>query len=98
MALDRAANPFGDAAGVFQTGARHDHHELLPAHAELLGEHSLQIILVEGKKHQIRVMLGELGYTTVQLKRVRVGPILLGDLKPGADRDLTQAELKAIGF
>lgn len=72
--------------------------KLLPAHAELLGEHSLQIILVEGKKHQIRVMLGELGYTTVQLKRVRVGPILLGDLKPGADRDLTEKELKAIGF
>jgi 23S rRNA pseudouridine2604 synthase len=72
--------------------------KLLPAHAELLGTHSLQITLLEGKKHQIRVMLGELGYTTVQLKRVRVGPILLGDLKPGADRDLTQKELTDLGI
>jgi 23S rRNA pseudouridine2604 synthase len=72
--------------------------KLLPAAAELLGKRTLRVVLVEGKKHQIRVMLGELGFTTTSLKRVRVGPIVLGDLKVGALRDLTPKEKQSLGI
>lgn len=63
--------------------------QLLPAKAEIVGRHSLSIILREGKRHQIRVMLAELGYTVESLKRVRIGKILLGKLRPGETRALT---------
>ncbi|MEK7192156.1 MAG: pseudouridine synthase [Patescibacteria group bacterium] len=67
---------------------------LLPAEAEIESEHSLRIILREGKKHQIRVMLSELGYTVESLKRVRIGKISLGNLKPGKTKVLTLKEVQ----
>ncbi len=62
--------------------------KLLPAETKLLSEHTLKVILMEGKKHQIRVMLDELRYTVASLKRIRIGSIKLGNLKPGETREL----------
>lgn len=66
---------------------------LLPANAKILAPHLLSVILHEGKKHQIRVMLAELGYTIEQLKRVRVGEVKIGMLKPGETRKLSEKTL-----
>lgn len=63
--------------------------KLLPAKAQVAGEKKLRIILNEGKHHQIRVMLSELSYTISSLKRVRIGKIKIGDLKPGETRQLS---------
>lgn len=60
--------------------------QLLPAKAEIINKTTLRVILNEGKKHQIRVMLDELHYTVTSLKRVRIGDLKLGDLKPGQTR------------
>lgn len=60
--------------------------KLLPAKAAIINPNIIRIILNEGKRHQIRVMLSELRYTIVSLKRVRIGEIRLGDLKPGQTR------------
>ena len=57
--------------------------KLLPAKARIINSKKLQVILNEGKRHQIRVMLNELNYTIASLKRVRIGDIEIGDLKPG---------------
>lgn len=66
--------------------------KLLPASASLVDKHTIRIVLSEGKKHQIRVMLAELGYTVSALKRTRVGHISLGRLRPGETRPLTESE------
>lgn len=65
---------------------------LLPAKAELVNERKIRIILVEGKKHQVRVMLAELGLTVSELVRTRVGGVLLGKMRPGQSRPLTESE------
>lgn len=70
--------------------------KLLPAKAELQGEYRIRITLREGKHHQIRVMLSELGYTVTWLKRVRIGSITLGGLKPGETRSLKEKEHEAL--
>ena len=62
--------------------------KLLPAKARLEGKTKLRVILSEGKRHQIRVMLNELNYTIVSLKRVRIGNIKLENLEPGETRPL----------
>ncbi|MEK9185999.1 MAG: pseudouridine synthase [Patescibacteria group bacterium] len=67
---------------------------LLPAEAEIQSRHSLRVVLHEGKKHQIRVMLAELGYTVESLKRVRIGKVSLGKLKPNETRVLNEKDLK----
>jgi len=62
--------------------------KLLPARARIINDKKLQIILKEGKHHQIRVMLDQVGYTINSLKRVRIGDIKIGTLKPGDTRRL----------
>ncbi len=66
--------------------------KLLPADATLIDPHTIKIILHEGKHHQIRVMLGDLGYTITSLKRVRIGHISLGNLERGETRPLSKEE------
>lgn len=60
--------------------------KLLPAKAEIINRTTLRVILNEGKKHQIRIMLNDLRYTIISLKRVRIGRIKIGNLKPGQTR------------
>ncbi len=62
--------------------------QLLPAKTTIVNKHTLKIVLKEGKRHQIRIMLNELGYTVTSLKRVRVGDIRLGSLKPNQVRKI----------
>lgn len=53
----------------------------------------LKIILTEGRKRQIRETARMLGYSVKVLRRVRIGPVRLGNLKPGRWRHLTPAEV-----
>jgi len=62
--------------------------KLLPAKARLINANRIQVVLNEGKHHQIRIMLSELGYTISSLKRVRIGDIKIDNLKPGETRPL----------
>jgi 23S rRNA pseudouridine2604 synthase len=52
------------------------------------------IILTEGKKRQIRRMCQALGYEAVDLKRIRVLNIELGDLHSGQLRKIKGRELE----
>lgn len=53
----------------------------------------LRIILHEGKKRQIRHMCAALGFPVKRLIRVRIGPLQLGKLAPGAFRKVTRDEI-----
>jgi 23S rRNA pseudouridine2605 synthase len=53
----------------------------------------LTITLREGRNRQVRRMCASIGHTVRQLTRVRMGPIRLGDLRPGHFRDLTATEV-----
>jgi 23S rRNA pseudouridine2457 synthase len=56
----------------------------------------LELKLREGKKRQIRHMTAAVGLPTLRLVRVAIGRIELGDLAPGAWRDLTQDEMQRL--
>lgn len=56
----------------------------------------LRIVLHEGKKRQIRHMCAAVGHPVLRLIRVRIGPIELGRLKPGAWRRLTGKEIEQL--
>ena len=60
------------------------------------GEAWLQVVLKEGKKRQIRRMMEALGRQVVALRRVRIGPVHLGQLAPGETRDLKESEVAAL--
>jgi 23S rRNA pseudouridine2605 synthase len=54
------------------------------------------LIIHEGKKRQIRRMFANLGYPVISLKRIRIGNLLLGTLKSGEVRELTNREITAL--
>jgi 23S rRNA pseudouridine2457 synthase len=56
----------------------------------------LMIKLQEGKKHQVRRMTAAVGFPTLRLVRIAIGPLELGELKPGKWRELTPAEVQSI--
>jgi pseudouridine synthase len=55
-----------------------------------------RIILTQGMNRQIRRMCNAFDYQVIKLQRVRVMNIMLGKLKPGEWRDLTEAEKAGI--
>lgn len=52
-----------------------------------------EVRIVEGRQNQIRIMFKHLGYLVEKLKRVKIGFLDLGGLKPGVYRTLTNAEV-----
>jgi 23S rRNA pseudouridine2605 synthase len=56
-------------------------------------EAEVSVVLVEGRQRQVRRMLAVLGYRVERLRRVRIGPLLLGDLAPGQHRALRRGEV-----
>ena len=44
----------------------------------------IEIVLHEGRKHIVRRMMDEVGHPVNRLVRTAIGPIRLGDLKPGS--------------
>lgn len=59
-------------------------------------EKKLRVVLRQGIKRQIRLMLYEMGYEVERLVRVRIGPIRIADLEPGQWRMLGKGELAAL--
>lgn len=57
-------------------------------------EIELTLVLHQGWKRQIRRMLERVGWQVVDLQRIRIGGVKLGDLKKGTARPLTAAEIK----
>ncbi|MCG2768760.1 MAG: pseudouridine synthase [Chloroflexota bacterium] len=56
----------------------------------------LRIVIREGRKRQIRRMCEAVGNPVARLIRVRMGPLHLGDLAPGAWRYLTDDEVESL--
>ncbi len=59
------------------------------------GNSSFDITIHEGHNRQVRRMLSAVGRETLLLRRVKIGPIELGDLQSGKWRYLTPVELAA---
>lgn len=53
----------------------------------------VEVVVHEGRKHVVRRLLGAMELPVQRLVRTEIGPIRLGDLRPGRTRRLTQAEV-----
>lgn len=77
-----------------------DGHRTAPAQARLEGLAGknawLRVILNEGRKRQIREMGKLTGLPVLRIIRIRIGSLLLGELKPGQWRHLRPDEIRAL--
>jgi pseudouridine synthase len=58
--------------------------------------HKLSFTLAEGRNRQIRKMCAQVGFTVLQLKRMRIGSLHIGEMKPGDWRELSSADVQAL--
>jgi pseudouridine synthase len=56
----------------------------------------LEVILNEGVHHHIKRMFAAVAHPALKIKRYQIGPIELGDMKPGDCRKLGKAEINQL--
>lgn len=90
--------------GILTTEQEEQFRHGIPMHGRKTAPAGLKIVrrslnpwyevrLIEGRQNQIRIMFKHLGFLVEKLKRVKIGFLELGNLKPGAYRTLTNAEV-----
>jgi 23S rRNA pseudouridine2605 synthase len=67
-----------------------------PARVTRVKPDTLEITIHEGRKRQVKRMCQHVGHRVVQLQRVRFGPLLLGDLPLGGNRQLSANEVSLL--
>ncbi len=60
------------------------------------GRGVMELVLTEGKNREIRRMCEAVGLEVIRLKRLSIGPVRLGMLKPGEIRELKKEEINAL--
>ena len=95
-------NPSNDAIdrlrrGVFMDG---DERRTYPATVRVVRDESLfsdvVVTIHEGRNRQVRRMFDAVGHKVLLLRRIRFGPLELGDLKRGQWRELTEQEIEQL--
>lgn len=84
----------GRDLSIMEKGVWLEDFKTKPCMAKKTKSDEFDIVITEGKKHQIRRMCEKFGYVVRDLKRVRVMNINIGKLKPGEYRILRDDEIK----
>ena len=89
-----------EALRVLRAGVMLDDHKTSPAKARIVKEETFATVVLitihEGRNRQVRRMCEAVGHRVLQLRRVRFGPLELGDLPRGQWRELTPEEVRKL--
>jgi 23S rRNA pseudouridine2605 synthase len=89
-----AAPPVREAAlRALRAGVELDDGPTAPARVVRVAPDTLELTIHEGRKRQVKRMCEHIGHPVLGLTRVRLGPLVLGELAPGAYRRLSAAEV-----
>lgn len=97
----KASIPFTDEQlELLRSGVELKEGPTLPAVVTRLAEphdpHVVEVTITEGRNRQVRRMVEALGGEVLELTRVRIGEIEIGDLALGAVRPLTVEEIEGL--
>ncbi len=67
-----------------------------PVEVTRIGAREIEIVLREGRNRQVRRMVEAVGNRVLALRRVRFGPLTLGDLAEGTARRLSPREIETL--
>lgn len=85
---------------TMSSGMEIDGHKTQPAVINVVSKEPGRVVLLmtikEGRNRQIRKMCEGVGLEVARLRRISIGPVKLGMLKPGTYRELTAEELRAL--
>jgi 23S rRNA pseudouridine2605 synthase len=93
---DVEGNPDEAALQRLRDGVELEDGRTAPARARRLGAGRIEIVLHEGRKHQVKRMCEAVGHPVTRLHRSRYAGIGVDDLRPGRWRELTADEVAAL--
>lgn len=89
-----------DQLVALSDGVEIDGRKTMPATVVVKDKQPGRVVLIitikEGRNRQIRKMCEAVGLEVARLRRISIGPLRLGMLKPGTFRELTAEELRAL--
>jgi len=88
--------PTRGALRALRTGVELDDGMTAPAKVSAVEPNVLRITIHEGRNRQVRRMCEAVGHPVVRLVRTRIGPLADRTLAPGAWRELTTKEVRAL--
>ena len=88
--------PFHEQLVLISKGMEIDGDFVKPIRVSKVRKGTLKITIKEGKKREVRLLVQQAGLTVLELKRVRIGGLLLGDLPEGAYREMTESEKQVL--
>ena len=80
----------------FTRGIFHGGEKLKAERARLVSRDTVELELREGRNREVRRLFESQGLAVKRLQRTQIGPIKLGELKPGRWRVLTETEIKTL--
>src|SRR6266540_4298038 len=88
--------PSDEALAALAKGVELDDGPTAPASVRRLGPSRIQLAIHEGRKHQVKRMLEEVGHPVRQLHRSRYAGLTVQGLRPGEWRELGAEEVAAL--
>ena len=82
-----------DALERLREGVELDDGVTAPARARRLGRGRVELVLHEGRKHQVKRMLAEVGHPVIRLHRSAYAGLVLEGLEPSEWRELEPSEI-----
>ena len=88
--------PAPGALRRLEEGVELDDGRTAPARARLLAPSTIELVLHEGRKHQVKRMCEAVGHPVRRLHRSRYAGLTLEGLEPGAWRELERSEVSLL--
>ena len=88
--------PSDEALVALAAGVELDEGRTAPARVRRLAPSLIELVIHEGRKHQVKRMLEAVGHPVRRLHRSRYAGLTVGDLEPGMWRELTADEVAAL--
>jgi 23S rRNA pseudouridine2605 synthase len=89
-------NPDAETLQRLRDGIELEDGRTAPARAGRLGRGRVELVLHEGRKHQVKRMLAAVGHPVTRLHRSAYAGLTLGGLEPGECRELTDREVELL--
>jgi 23S rRNA pseudouridine2605 synthase len=93
---DVEGDPDEDALRRLREGIELEDGRTAPARARSLGSGRVELVLHEGRKHQVKRMLAAVGHPVTRLHRTAYAGLTLEGLEPGQSRELEPSEVERL--
>jgi 23S rRNA pseudouridine2605 synthase len=94
--VDVEGAPPDEALRALESGVELEDGRTAPARARRLGPSKIELAIHEGRKHQVKRMVGAVGHPAKRLHRSAYAGISADDLEPGAWRELSLDEVERL--